>query len=197
SLEKRIAADDARYSTGLLAEDRKGEAAVDELIHAAWRGEREAALALARSNLASIEAAAALARQQEAEAAERGDQAAIDAVKAALLQAEQQKAAATLAIDAAIAELAKEPGEYTPLSPKYPQVSTGRRTALAHWITNEANPLTARVAVNHIWLRHFGQALVSSTHEIGRASCRERVEISAGVAALKKSRRGGSDRCTR
>lgn len=168
SLEKRIAADDARYSTGLLAEDRKGEAAVDELIHAAWRSEREAALALARSNLASIEAAAALARQQEAEAAERGDQAAIDAVKAALLQAEQQKAAATLAIDAAIAELAKEPGEYTPLSPKYPQVSTGRRTALAHWITNEANPLTARVAVNHIWLRHFGQALVSSTHDFGR-----------------------------
>src|SRR5439155_8507949 len=30
------------------------------------------------------------------------------------------------------------------------------------------NPLTARVAVNHIWLRHFGQALVPSVFDFGR-----------------------------
>jgi hypothetical protein len=29
------------------------------------------------------------------------------------------------------------------------------------------NPLTARVAVNHIWLRHFGRALVASTFDFG------------------------------
>ena len=26
----------------------------------------------------------------------------------------------------------------------------------------------ARVAVNHVWLRHFGQALVPSVHDFGR-----------------------------
>ena len=42
----------------------------------------------------------------------------------------------------------------------YPATSTGRRLALARWIADAENPLTARVAVNHIWLRHFGQPLV-------------------------------------
>ncbi|MBI82164.1 MAG: hypothetical protein CMJ81_03120 [Planctomycetaceae bacterium] len=50
----------------------------------------------------------------------------------------------------------------------YPAVSTGRRTALARWITSRKNPLTARVAVNHIWLRHFGQALVDPVIDFGR-----------------------------
>ena len=50
----------------------------------------------------------------------------------------------------------------------FPQVSTGRRTALARWIANRQNPLTARVAVNHIWLRHFGQPLVESVEDFGR-----------------------------
>jgi hypothetical protein len=50
----------------------------------------------------------------------------------------------------------------------YPKTSTGRRTALARWLASSENPLTARVAVNQIWLRHFGQALVSSVLEFGR-----------------------------
>ena len=50
----------------------------------------------------------------------------------------------------------------------YPQTSTGRRTALAQWITHRDNPLTARVAVNHIWLRHFGAPLVPSVFDFGR-----------------------------
>ncbi|WP_417384596.1 DUF1553 domain-containing protein [Gimesia sp.] len=49
----------------------------------------------------------------------------------------------------------------------YPQTSTGRRSALAHWITNQKNPLTARVAVNHIWLRHFGEPLVEDVTDFG------------------------------
>ncbi|MBY0460892.1 MAG: DUF1549 and DUF1553 domain-containing protein, partial [Gemmataceae bacterium] len=40
--------------------------------------------------------------------------------------------------------------------------STGRRLALAGWLTDPKNPLTARVAVNHIWMRHLGQPLVPS-----------------------------------
>ena len=50
----------------------------------------------------------------------------------------------------------------------YPATSTGRRLAFARWIADRDNPLTARVAVNHIWLRHFGQALVPSVFDFGR-----------------------------
>jgi hypothetical protein len=50
----------------------------------------------------------------------------------------------------------------------YPHVSTGRRLALARWITDSRNPLTARVAVNHMWLRHFGAALVPSVFDFGQ-----------------------------
>ncbi|MFT5526806.1 MAG: hypothetical protein ACI9HK_004786 [Pirellulaceae bacterium] len=46
--------------------------------------------------------------------------------------------------------------------------STGRRTALAEWITDRKNPLTARVAVNHIWMRHMGEPLVSTVFDLGR-----------------------------
>ena len=40
--------------------------------------------------------------------------------------------------------------------------------ALARWITDPRNPLTARVAVNHIWLRHFGEPLVETVDDFGR-----------------------------
>lgn len=49
----------------------------------------------------------------------------------------------------------------------YPSQSTGRRLALARWITDRKNPLTARVAVNHIWARHFGTPLVESVFDFG------------------------------
>ncbi len=46
--------------------------------------------------------------------------------------------------------------------------STGRRTALAAWITDPRNPLPARVAVNHLWARHFGTPLVATAFDFGR-----------------------------
>src|SRR5690606_27239307 len=49
----------------------------------------------------------------------------------------------------------------------YPATSSGRRLALARWIAHRDNPLTARVAVNHIWLRHFGQPLVEPVTDFG------------------------------
>ncbi|MEQ1862612.1 MAG: PSD1 and planctomycete cytochrome C domain-containing protein [Chthoniobacteraceae bacterium] len=49
----------------------------------------------------------------------------------------------------------------------YPATSTGRRLALAQWIANERNPLTARVLVNHVWTRHFGASLVPDVTDFG------------------------------
>ena len=54
----------------------------------------------------------------------------------------------------------------------YAKTSTGRRTSLARWITARENPLTARVAVNHIWLRHFGRPLVETVFDFGRRASR-------------------------
>src|SRR4029077_20296837 len=52
--------------------------------------------------------------------------------------------------------------------PSYPAASTGRRLALARWIASKDNPLTARVAMNHLWLRHFGKPIVSSVFDFGK-----------------------------
>src|SRR6185503_5834591 len=49
----------------------------------------------------------------------------------------------------------------------YPATSTGRRLALARWIVDRENPISARVAVNHVWMRHFGRALVPTTFDFG------------------------------
>ncbi len=51
---------------------------------------------------------------------------------------------------------------------KFGPQSSGRRAALADWITDPRNPLTARVAVNHLWSRHMGTPLVPDTFEFGR-----------------------------
>ena len=56
---------------------------------------------------------------------------------------------------------------YSSLGPLFPQTSSGRRQALANWIVARDNPLTARVAVNHIWLRHFGVPLVPTVFDFG------------------------------
>jgi len=46
--------------------------------------------------------------------------------------------------------------------------STGRRTALARWITDPKNPLTTRVIVNRVWQYHFGRGLVTTASDFGR-----------------------------
>jgi hypothetical protein len=58
--------------------------------------------------------------------------------------------------------------DYTKRATKsYPQSSTGRRSALARWIADCSNPLTTRVAINHIWNRHFGAPIVPSVFDFG------------------------------
>ena len=60
--------------------------------------------------------------------------------------------------------------DYDPLGPIHPNSSTGRRLSLAQWIANRKNPLTARVAVNHVWNRHFGKPLVERLDDFGLRS---------------------------
>lgn len=47
--------------------------------------------------------------------------------------------------------------------------STGRRLALAKWLTQPNHPLTSRVAVNRIWKHHFGQGIVKTLGNFGNA----------------------------
>ncbi len=55
-----------------------------------------------------------------------------------------------------------------PLTPPPAQVkTTRRRLQLAAWITDPANPLTARVMVNRLWQHHFGEGLVRTPNNFG------------------------------
>ena len=134
-------------------------------------------------NAALAEKQFAVARAEEAVARTELDLLQADAGKKA--DAEKKRTAARDALAAARKAL-EMPGElYTPLrggqktveSPTeteanrlkpFPTTSTGRRTALAEWLTDRRNPLTARVAVNHVWTRHFGTPLVATVFDFGR-----------------------------
>jgi hypothetical protein len=67
---------------------------------------------------------------------------------------------------------AVDPGFPSVLASERPEISptthtTGRRRALADWITRPDHPLTARVMVNRIWQRHFGRGLVETSSDFG------------------------------
>ena len=50
--------------------------------------------------------------------------------------------------------------------------STGRRSALAAWLTDPKNPLTGRVMVNRIWHYHFGRGIVATPGDFGMMGAR-------------------------
>jgi cytochrome c553 len=56
---------------------------------------------------------------------------------------------------------------YEPVPPF--EGSTGRRLALAKWLTQPNHPLTARVAVNQLWMRHFGRGIVATVSNFGHS----------------------------
>jgi hypothetical protein len=65
-----------------------------------------------------------------------------------------------------------QPGFLTLLAPGPAKITpgngtTGRRTALANWLTDPENPLPARVMVNRLWHWHFGEGIVASPSDLG------------------------------
>ena len=61
---------------------------------------------------------------------------------------------------------AVEPG--TPaILPPFPEDAPRNRLGLADWIVESSNPLTARVAVNRLWMIAFGTGLVATPEDFG------------------------------
>ena len=92
--------------------------------------------------------------------------------KKAIEAASKKVEAARKALEESRKHLDDNGTDYEPLGPIHPNSSTGRRLSLAQWITNRKNPLTARVAVNHVWNRHFGKPLVEKLDDFGLRSPR-------------------------
>ncbi|MFN7996568.1 MAG: DUF1553 domain-containing protein [Bryobacteraceae bacterium] len=144
ALQARITADEAKYS-------KQPPSDLESLESAALKAERHANVLKAEENV--------LRAQQELAAAKPESETYDKEAGEKLSKARTQLEAAAKALDA--------PEAYTPVGKVYPDSTTGRRLALARWIANKQNPLTARVAINHIWLRHFGQALVPTVFNFG------------------------------
>lgn len=151
AIHARIAADQVVYFGA------KGDA--KEMCRAASRAERQYNLDAALVTQVQAENALAEARRSNLPPAK-------------IQPLEKQLAEARTKVADRRNALVVDTTTYTPLSPVYPRTSTGRRTALARWIGSKDNPLTARVAVNHIWSWHFGRPLVETTYNFGRSGAR-------------------------
>ncbi|GAB4144857.1 MAG: DUF1553 domain-containing protein [Planctomycetaceae bacterium] len=150
SLEARIQADDAKYA-------KSPPKNLKQLQEKASMAEKQSRLRAAEMELALAEFALAKLKPSPKGKPDKARQTAL-----------KQKQTAEKKIASARSNLKKNSTTYSPLTKIYPRISSGRRLALARWIANRKNPLTARVAVNHIWMRHFGKPLVPTVFDFGK-----------------------------
>ncbi|HEX3149262.1 MAG TPA: DUF1553 domain-containing protein [Gemmataceae bacterium] len=158
SLKSRFAAERAKFG-------KAAEAA--SLAKAAAKAEKQAALATTEEALARAELEVAQAATAQKPAAEKKRDTAKAAVESAKKAVENPGETYTAPRGALKTRENNLETDATRLKP-FPPTSTGRRSALANWITERSNPLAARVAVNHIWNRHFGTPLVANVFDFGR-----------------------------
>jgi hypothetical protein len=60
------------------------------------------------------------------------------------------------------------PDVLSAVAPKLPDGKPPRsRLDLANWLVDRSNPLTARVAVNRVWMHYFGRGLVETEEDFG------------------------------
>jgi hypothetical protein len=163
SLVARFAADRKKFTGGDTADDVKQR---NQLARAASAVERQLKLRQAELVLSQKQAAVKAAVSSEEKDKKKK--------QVALATAKKELATAQKALKTAQAASKKSGSNYTPVGKQYPRTSSGRRLALARWIANDNNPLTARVAVNHIWLRHFGEPLVDNVFDFGLRSAKPR-----------------------
>jgi hypothetical protein len=159
-IRARAAADQARYASAPAAN-------ATELAQAAAREERRSQLAQAARDLAQAELeliTAVPAKQEEADKKLAAARTALEQARKALETPGDTYTSLRGALKTPESNVEPEDHRNRP----FPITSTGRRTALAQWITDRRHPLTARVAVNHIWARHMGAPLVTSVFDLGR-----------------------------
>ena len=155
SLEARIAAERAKHE---LPPRETSE--VVALTRTASRLDRDAVLRRAEANVLLHERMLARAEAKSMKDANRLTE---------IATAHKLLSASRPALEKARTAAADQTSEtYSAFGPIYPKTSTGRRKALAEWMTDRNNPLTARVAVNHLWSRHFHSPLVASITDFGR-----------------------------
>ena len=65
-----------------------------------------------------------------------------------------------------------------------PVTNGSGRLELADWIASPSNPLTARVMVNRIWQKHFGQGIVRTPQQLRQAGRASDASGTAGLAGL-------------
>jgi len=155
SLRTRIAAEQAQHSQS------EGDSAT-ALAELASTAERQVAVAQA-----AIDLLVAVQQVELLKQARNAVEALGDAKQPTDSAADKKLAEAKKKLTAAVEAAASTDTKYEPIGPTYPKTSTGRRAALANWITDPQNPRTARIAANHIWLRHFGEAIVPSVENFG------------------------------
>jgi hypothetical protein len=137
------------------------------LAHEAARAEAAATRAKAVAALEQAEWAASTATKKKAAAARKTLDAARKALAAARKAAQSPGVAYAAPRGSSKSRESNVETEASRTRP-FPRTSTGRRTALANWITDRRNPLAARVIANHVWARHFGKPLVATVFDFGR-----------------------------
>lgn len=165
SLQLRIEAERAKYA-GEGRSDTDSEA-FRQLRLAASRAEKEVLVIKAEAALLQAEQHRLSLNPLPREDGAASGLAPENVVTPAMADADAKGATAKSTLETARAAHTQADGQYAPVGELFPTTSSGRRAALARWIASPENPRTARVAVNHIWLRHFGQALVPSVANFG------------------------------